>query len=126
MSAAIRSLSPPSKILMLLEGQRAVTEFGAFLGSLPLLHLSPKGDGHPVFVIPGLMASDDSTFALRKFLQGRGYAVKGWELGPIEVSVKVFRNVCSIVCVSLATCMAGRSASSGGALAAFLRGNLLR
>ena len=81
MSAAIQSLSPPSKILMLLEGQRAVTEFGAFLGSLPLLHLSPKGDGHPVFVIPGLMASDDSTFALRKFLQGRGYAVKGWELG---------------------------------------------
>jgi pimeloyl-ACP methyl ester carboxylesterase len=66
---------------MLLEGRRALTELGAFLHALPLLHLSPKGDGHPVLVIPGLMAGDDSTLPLRKFLEGRGYAVKGWGLG---------------------------------------------
>ncbi|WP_249147835.1 triacylglycerol lipase [Bradyrhizobium jicamae] len=65
----------------LFEGQRALVEFGAFLSLLPLLHLSPKGDGHPVLVIPGLMAGDDSTFALRKVLQSRGYAVEGWGLG---------------------------------------------
>jgi pimeloyl-ACP methyl ester carboxylesterase len=81
MSAATQSICPPSKILMLLEGRRALTEFGAFLNALPLLHLIPKGDGHPVLVIPGLMAGDDSTLPLRKFLEGRGYAVKGWELG---------------------------------------------
>ena len=81
MSAQIQSPRPPSKILMLLEGRRALTEFGAFLGALPLLHFTPKGDGHPVLVIPGLMASDDTTLPLRKFLEGRGYAVKGWGLG---------------------------------------------
>ncbi len=81
MSAATQAISPPSKILMLLEGRRALTEFGAFLHALPLLHLTPKGDGHPVLVIPGLMAGDDLTLPLRKFLGGRGYAVKGWGLG---------------------------------------------
>ena len=81
MSAATQSISPPSKMLMLLEGRRALIEFGAFLNMLPLLHFAPKGDGHPVLVIPGLMASDVTTLPLRKFLEGRGYAVKGWGLG---------------------------------------------
>ena len=55
MSPVTQSIRPPSKILMFLEGRRALTEFGIFLNALPLLHLTPKGDGHPVLVIPGLM-----------------------------------------------------------------------
>ena len=81
MPASTQSIGPPSKFLMLLEGRRALIEFGAFLNALPLLHLTPKGDGHPVLVIPGLMAGDGSTLPLRKFLEGRGYAVNGWGLG---------------------------------------------
>src|SRR5262245_1417934 len=81
MSAALHSLPPPSKLLMILEGRRALAEFGALLAALPLLHLSPKGDGHPVLVMPGLLAGDDTTFFLREFLSGRGYTVKGWGLG---------------------------------------------
>jgi predicted alpha/beta hydrolase family esterase len=65
---------------MFLEG-RAVHEFGAFLGALPLLNLAPRGDGHPVLVLPGLVASDTSTGPLRTFLKGRGYAVSGWKQG---------------------------------------------
>src|SRR5450631_3794584 len=60
MSATAQTLRPPSKTLMFLEG-RAIHEFGAFLGALPLLSLAPKGDGHPVLVLPGLVASDAST-----------------------------------------------------------------
>ena len=37
---------------MFLEG-RALHELGAFLGALPLLSLAPRGDGHPVLVLPG-------------------------------------------------------------------------
>jgi hypothetical protein len=66
---------------MLLEGRRAVHELGAFFGALPLLSLAPAGDGHPVLVLPGLVASDLSTRALRTFLKTRGYAVCGWRLG---------------------------------------------
>jgi pimeloyl-ACP methyl ester carboxylesterase len=78
--SAVQPLAPPSKLLMLLEG-RALTELGAFLGALPLLNWAPRGDGHPVLVLPGLMAGDDSTIPLRKFLESRGYAVRGWGLG---------------------------------------------
>ena len=81
MSVAAQTLSPPSKTLMLLEGRRAVHELGAFFGALPLLSLAPAGDGHPVLVLPGLVAADGSTRPLRTFLQTRGYAVCGWRLG---------------------------------------------
>jgi len=80
MSVATQSLRPPSRALMFLEG-RALSELGAFLGALPLLSLAPKGDGHPVLVLPGLVASDVSTRPLRSFLRTRGYAVSGWRQG---------------------------------------------
>jgi pimeloyl-ACP methyl ester carboxylesterase len=80
MSVATQTLRPPSRTLMFLEG-RAISELGAFLGALPLLSLAPKGDGHPVLVLPGLVASDTSTRPLRSFLQSRGYAVSGWRQG---------------------------------------------
>lgn len=80
MTAAAQRLRPPSRALMLLEG-RALPEFGAFLGALPLLSLSPRGDGHPVIVLPGLVTSDISTRPLRSFLKRQGYAVSGWGLG---------------------------------------------
>ena len=72
--------APPSRLLQLLEG-RAVFEFGATLSMWPLLHLAPRGDGHPVLVFPGLVASDLSTRVLRRYLRDRGYRVHGWGLG---------------------------------------------
>ena len=80
MSVAAERLRPPSKTLMFLEG-RAISELGAFLGALPLLSLAPRGDGHPVLVLPGLVASDASTRPLRSFLKNRGYAASGWRQG---------------------------------------------
>ena len=80
MTAAAQTLSPPSRTLMFLEG-RAIHELGAFIGALPLLSLSSRGDGHPVLVLPGLVASDDSTQPLRSFLKNKGYAVSGWRQG---------------------------------------------
>ena len=80
MTAATEAMRPPSRTLLFLEG-RALWELGAFVGSLPLLHAAPRGDGHPVLVLPGLIASDVSTRPLRGFLKGRGYAAHGWGLG---------------------------------------------
>ena len=42
---------------------------------------TPRGDGHPVLVLPGFMASDLSTRVLRAFLRERGYQAHGWGLG---------------------------------------------
>src|SRR5262249_15807332 len=80
MSVAAQTLRPPSRTLMFMEG-RAVHEPGAFLAALPLLSLARRGDGHPVLVLPGLIASDVSTRPLRAFLRNRGYVVSGWRQG---------------------------------------------
>ena len=80
MSAAVEALRPPSRTLLLLEG-RAVQELGAFWMLRPWLAAAPRGDGHPVLVLPGLLASDLSTQPLRSFLKSHGYAVHGWNQG---------------------------------------------
>ncbi len=74
-------IAAPSGWLLAFE-QRAFWEFWAGVGLYPALrHLAPRGDGHPVLVIPGLGASDISTALLRKFLDDLGYATYPWELG---------------------------------------------
>lgn len=75
------TLKPPSRLLFALE-LRALPELGGFVASLPLLTaLAPRGDGHPVLVLPGLVTSDRSTVALRSFLKSKAYAAYGWDLG---------------------------------------------
>ncbi|HEX6834272.1 MAG TPA: hypothetical protein VF132_12120, partial [Rudaea sp.] len=74
------SAQPPSPFLLALES-RALLEWGACAAAWPLLARAPRGDGHPVLVLPGLTVGDSSTWPLRKFLEGRGYAVYPWEQG---------------------------------------------
>ena len=75
-----RALQQPTLGRVLLES-RAVLELGAFAATAPALQLAPKGDGHPVLVLPGLAATDESTRPLRWFLRTRGYHTHGWRLG---------------------------------------------
>jgi pimeloyl-ACP methyl ester carboxylesterase len=70
----------PRRGLFILE-TRALLELAACLPAYPFLQRAPRGDGHPVLVLPGLLASDFSTRTLRQFLRGRGYAAHGWKLG---------------------------------------------
>jgi len=77
---AAEPITPPSPALLALEG-RAWLEFAALVPALPLLARAPRGDGHPVLVLPGWLASDRSTWALRRFLRDRGYHAHGWRLG---------------------------------------------
>ncbi len=81
MSAATHEhIAPPSRLLLLAEG-RAFLEAGAAIAMWPLLQLTPRGDGHPVLVLPGLVASDSSTGILRRYLKSRGYNAHGWGMG---------------------------------------------
>ncbi len=47
----------------------------------PLLKRLDHGDGHPVLLLPGFMASDVSTRPLRGFLRDLGYSAHRWTLG---------------------------------------------
>lgn len=71
---------PPSALLQAAES-RVIVEFFAFMASSPLIGLLPRGDGHPVLLLPGFIGTDESTSPLRWALRTLGYEAHGWELG---------------------------------------------
>ncbi len=75
-------MEAPSKLLLSIEAIRAIYEYGmGWLLNLPLRAIAPRGDGHPVMVIPGLGTTDSATHYLRNFLENLGYAPYSWGLG---------------------------------------------
>jgi pimeloyl-ACP methyl ester carboxylesterase len=79
--AAAPYVPPPSPLLALTELHRVAIEVVSLQLSSSLLERAPKGDGHPVMVLPGFMGSDTYNASLRRFLASLGYAVHGWGLG---------------------------------------------
>ena len=73
-------LRAPGMVRLALEW-RAPWEFGAGILAHSWLATAAGGDGHPVIVYPGLLASDLSTLLMRRFLDGRSYVTYGWEQG---------------------------------------------
>jgi pimeloyl-ACP methyl ester carboxylesterase len=71
---------PPLR-LFLTEPARGLADLAALPLAAPWLAVAPRGDGHSVLVLPGLLASDMSTAPLRRFLSWLGYRVCGWDLG---------------------------------------------
>ena len=72
--------SPPLG-LYLTEPARGLADLAALPLAACWLPAAPRGDGHAVLVLPGLLASDTSTAPLRRFTRWLGYDVHGWELG---------------------------------------------
>jgi pimeloyl-ACP methyl ester carboxylesterase len=72
---------PPSLFNTLTELPRTLVEMGSLFASFPLLSRLPRGDLHPVLLLPGFMASDDSTLMLRRYLLKMGYDPLPWSLG---------------------------------------------
>lgn len=73
--------SPPSTLLTLCEGWRAMLEASTLLPSMPFLRSMPRGDGHPVYLLPGFMADSRSTAMLRRWLDDLGYKAIPWGFG---------------------------------------------
>src|SRR3954467_13686928 len=91
-AVAARDGEGPRLPLYLTEPGRAVADYGLYLAARPLAARLPRGDGHPVLVLPGLLADDVSTRALRSVLRKLDYRVHGWGLGrnigPTAMCVK--------------------------------------
>jgi pimeloyl-ACP methyl ester carboxylesterase len=71
----------PALLWLPFEGVRAFAERLAHVPAAPLLDRAPRGDGHPVLVLPGFLAADDSTRVLRRYLKRLGYSAHPWLLG---------------------------------------------
>jgi pimeloyl-ACP methyl ester carboxylesterase len=77
---SIRSHRAPRTLWTLLEG-RAFLEMGLLPALLPVLQRTPRGDGHPVLLVPGFTAGDSTLIGLQVFLKSRGYHVETWGFG---------------------------------------------
>ncbi|MFT5691600.1 MAG: pimeloyl-ACP methyl ester carboxylesterase [Oceanicoccus sp.] len=71
----------PDRRLLLAEGPRVIYELASLLPSAPFLYQAPRGDNHPILVMPGLGAGDSSTGLLRGFLSSLGHKTHPWNLG---------------------------------------------
>ena len=67
-----RAVKSPHPSLLALEPTRASMELFASVGVVPLLRYLPRGDGHPVLVLPAFGTSDGSTRGLRRRLRSIG------------------------------------------------------
>lgn len=70
----------PALALYLTEPVRAAGEYATFRAARWATAL-PRGDDHPVLVLPGLLSADRSTRPLRHALRALGYHAHGWRLG---------------------------------------------
>src|SRR5580704_4405476 len=77
---APRRLRPPGLGLLLAEA-RGIFEFNASLLLSPVLMRAPRGDGHPVLMLPGFLASDLSMVPMRRYLSELGYDSHAWRMG---------------------------------------------
>ncbi|MDA1074786.1 MAG: alpha/beta hydrolase [Proteobacteria bacterium] len=71
----------PNLNLLFAEPARVVAELATLIASAPMLSLAPRGDRHPVLVMPGFGAGDRSTQVLRGYLGSLGYRTNPWNLG---------------------------------------------
>ncbi len=66
---------------LLLAEARGIFELNASLLLSPLLMRAPRGDGHPVLMLPGFLASDLSMAPMRRYLRELGYDAHAWRMG---------------------------------------------
>lgn len=75
------NINKPSLFWLMTETTRASIEYGFNIPYNLFNRHAESGDGHPVLVLPGFMATDLSTRPLRRFLNKSGYTPYGWDLG---------------------------------------------
>jgi len=75
---------------------RVFAELGALAPALPALLNAPRGDGHAVLVLPGMLTGDEATFVIRRYLDELGYTTHPWNQGhnwgPSRVLHKALRE----------------------------------
>ena len=64
----LRMIREPEPWVQMAGMMQLPLEMSAYMASVPVLSTLPRGDGHPVLVMPGFMGGDMSTLPLRYHL----------------------------------------------------------
>ena len=72
---------PPRRTLQAMEAAWLPLEAAGFCLLRPMLRAVGAGDQHPVLLLPGFGADDQSTLPLRSVLRAQGYWAHSWHLG---------------------------------------------
>gem|GEM_PF-116409 len=83
----------PSWFWLATEVGRATVELGMSVPYRKCYRANIEGDGHPVLVLPGFMASDYSTSPLREFINKIGYTSYAWDLGRNYAKVSFIEDL---------------------------------
>jgi pimeloyl-ACP methyl ester carboxylesterase len=73
-------IRPPHPMLLAME-YRALMELGTFVLCRPFFSLLPRGDGHPVLIVPGFVQNESAVRPLRQALRRLGYEAHSWDQG---------------------------------------------
>jgi pimeloyl-ACP methyl ester carboxylesterase len=73
--------SPLSSALFTADFARSGLELITTLAAAPWLRQAPRGDGHAVLLVPGLLVGDSSMTVMHQFLRDLGYATASWQQG---------------------------------------------
>lgn len=77
-----KEMGPPSLFDTMSEGTRTLSEYFALQAFSGMVSdITPRGNGQPVLVLPGLGGGDFTTVPIRDFLTKKGYTTYGWEHG---------------------------------------------
>jgi hypothetical protein len=99
MTAPIEDFRRPSRLTWRAEWPRSTAGLGQFWATFPLLVAGPRGDGHAVLVLPGLLADDAFTGSLRALLgssaNARSPGRSGATSDPRSVCWTGCRNGCA-------------------------------
>lgn len=80
MTHPVAKPGPPPLLHTALE-LRAPFELALLGPALPMLLMAPRGDGHPVLLVPGFMSTEVPLLAMQAYLRNRGYVVETWGFG---------------------------------------------
>ena len=81
LNVSANRIKGPSAWFSAAELPRVMLEVTTLAYTWPLLSIAPCGDRHPVLVLPGFTAGDESTLVLRRFLSRLKYRAMPWQLG---------------------------------------------
>ena len=77
----MQQVQKPTLFYLVTEGFRSVWEWMVSWSYRHSTADKPNGNGKPILVIPGLLASDFNTMPLRRMLKKMGFTVYGWDRG---------------------------------------------